>query len=68
MTVPTGEKDIFRAAHLLVKQHGEDAPRHAAERADALLAQGDMEGEATWLRILRAIRVLLVGPDGPSIH
>ncbi len=26
--------DIFRAANLLLKQHGEDAPIHAAMRAD----------------------------------
>jgi len=27
--------DIYRSANLLVKQHGEDAPIHAAMRADA---------------------------------
>ena len=29
--------DIYRAANLLVKQHGEDAPIHAAMWADAML-------------------------------
>jgi len=29
--------DIYRAANLLVKPHGEDAPIHAAIRADAML-------------------------------
>jgi len=29
--------DIYRAANLLVKRHGEDAPIHAAMRADAML-------------------------------
>ena len=33
--------DIYRATNLLVKQHGEDAPTHAAMRADRLLEQGD---------------------------
>jgi hypothetical protein len=39
--------DIWRAAHLLVREHGEDAPVHAATRADALLARGDLAGYAT---------------------
>ncbi len=29
--------DLYRAANFLVKQHGEDAPIHAAMRADELL-------------------------------
>jgi hypothetical protein len=29
--------DIYRTAQLLVKQHGADAPIHAAMRADAML-------------------------------
>ncbi len=41
--------DIYRSAQLLVKQHGEDAPIHAAMRADhshyAPLALG---GETVW--------------------
>ncbi len=31
----------------------------AAMRADECLAAGDMEGEAVWLRIMRAIEELL---------
>ncbi len=38
------EIDIFRAANLLVKHHGQDAPIHAAMRADAMLDKGDVEG------------------------
>jgi hypothetical protein len=33
----TSDLDIYRAANLLVKQHGKDAPIHAAMRADAIL-------------------------------
>ena len=33
--------DIYRSANLLVKQHGQDAPIHAAMRADAMLEAGD---------------------------
>ena len=47
--------DIYRSAQALVKQHGEDAPIHAAMRADAMLDKGDLDGCAVWKRILRAI-------------
>ncbi len=50
--------DIYRAADLLVKQHGEDAPIHAAMRADATLEAGDVDGYRVWKRILRAIKEL----------
>ncbi len=51
--------DIFRSAQALVKQHGEDAPIHAAMRADAMLEKGDLGGVATWQRIMRATKELL---------
>ena len=50
--------DIYRSAKLLIKQHGEDAARHAAKRADTLLEAGDMEGRRVWLRVLKAVEVL----------
>ena len=37
--------DIWRSAHLLVDQHGEDATFHAAMRADELLGAGDFDGQ-----------------------
>jgi len=52
------EIDIYRSAKLLIDQHGDDAARHAAMRADALLEAGDMEGKAVWLRILSAVQEL----------
>jgi hypothetical protein len=54
----TPELDIFRSANLLVKQHGQDAPIHAAMRADAMLDKGDLDGYAVWKRILRAVEEL----------
>ncbi len=33
--------DIYRAANLLVKQYGQDAPIEAAMRADAMIEKGD---------------------------
>ncbi len=47
--------DIYRRANLLVKQHGEDAPIHAAMRADAMLEAGDLDGYGVWKRLLRAV-------------
>ncbi len=54
----TSELDIYRSANELINQHGEEAPIEAAMRADELMEAGDMEGEAVWLRIGRAIEEL----------
>ncbi len=54
----TSDLDIYRSANLLVKQHGQDAPIHAAMRADAMLGKGDLAGVAVWKRILRAVEEL----------
>ena len=51
----TPDLDIYRSAQTLVKQHGEDAPIHAAMRADTLLDKGDLGGYAVWKRVLRAV-------------
>ncbi|WP_162913160.1 hypothetical protein [Rhodospirillaceae bacterium SYSU D60014] len=50
--------DIWRAAQAMVKQYGADASVQAVMRADQLLDAGDVEGQATWKRILQAIRQL----------
>ncbi len=54
----TSDPDIFRAAKLLIDQHGKDAPLRASERADQLLEAGDMIGAVTWRRILEAVEEL----------
>ena len=51
--------DIYRSAKLLIEQHGDDAPIHAAMQADRCLAAGDLDGKATWMRIIGAIKGLL---------
>ena len=56
--VVTTPIDIYRTAHLLVGQHGDNALVYAALRADKLLDQGEMDGRAVWLRILDVISVL----------
>ena len=62
--------DIWRSASVLVKRHGEDAPIHAAMRADELLEAGDLDGVATWRRVLRAIEELqgTKPKSGEAVH
>ncbi len=66
----TSDLDIYRSANELIEQHGEDAPIHAAMRADELMEAGDMEGRAVWLRIVKAIEELLSKerPEGVEVH
>ncbi len=61
---------VYRTANELIEQHGEDAPIHAAMRADELMEAGDMEGEAVWLRIVKAVEELLAKerPEGEKVH
>ena len=68
--MPVSDIDIYRAANLLVKQHGEDAPIHATMRADAVLDAGDLDGDRVWRRILRAVGELQgVAPEpGARVH
>ena len=46
------------------------APLVAAERADELLAAGEMDGRRVWLRIVKAVKVLLQRevPGGERVH
>ncbi len=49
------DPDIFRAAKLVIDQHGSDAPIRAAQRCDELAELGDLDGVAVWRKILEAI-------------
>jgi len=53
------DPDIFRAAKLLIDQHGIDAPIRAAQGADELQDEGDVRGALVWHRILEAIDELI---------
>ena len=66
----TSDLDMYRAAHLLIRQHGEDAPIQAAMRADRMLEIGDLDAQAAWKRILKAIDDLLAvePPEGTKVH
>ena len=62
--------DIFRSANVLVKQHGQDAPIHAAMRADTMLEKGDLDGYAPWKQILKAVEEMQKARPGTgeNIH
>lgn len=62
----TSDLDIYRTANLLVKRHGKDAPIQAAMRADAMLANGDLDGYAVWRRIVRAVEELQTTEPSPG--
>ncbi len=44
--VTVSDPDIWRSARLLIDQHGDEAPVHAAMRVDAMLEVGDLDGRA----------------------
>jgi hypothetical protein len=63
------DPDIFRAAKLIIDQHGEEAWMFAARRADSLLEHGDVDGSAVWRRILAAIGELQRGRrEGEAVN
>ena len=66
----TSDIDTYRSANELIKQHGDAADIEAAMRTDERLAAGDMEGEAVWLRIVKAIEELLSEerPEDAEVH
>ena len=47
--------DIWRAANLLIREHGADAEVVAARRADEMLERCDRDGQLVWHRIKQAI-------------
>ena len=47
--------DIYRAAQATITRYGDDAGLRAAQHADELMAEGDMDGRAGWHRIDHAI-------------
>lgn len=53
------DRDVYRAAKLLVDRHGEDARSYASERAGSLKEGGSAEGHAVWKRIEAAVEALL---------
>jgi hypothetical protein len=51
--------DIWRGAKVMVEKHGDQAPLECAMMADKMLDHGDLDGQAVWLAIRRAVKSLL---------
>jgi len=60
------DRDLGRAANLLIREHGADAEVVSARRADEMLERGDRDGQPVWLRIRRAIVELQAVPVGKT--
>lgn len=59
--------ELWACAHEEIRQHGFDAPIHAAMRADELLEGGDLNGAKNWRLIVHRINQLLLEP-APKLH
>ena len=56
--------DIYRAAHLMLHQYGDDAELEAARCACRMLGRDDREETLTWFRIWRTIAAIRQAPAG----
>jgi hypothetical protein len=60
------EKEIWRAAVLMLRRYGKRALEESETRADHLYEEGDHDGAATWRLIAMAVRELTnTTPQGP---
>lgn len=55
---PIPDRDVWAAATIYIRQHGEDASVHAAMMADQFADKGDHAGKRLWLKIIDAIKWL----------
>ncbi len=56
--------ELWACANEFIRQHGFDAPIHAAMRADHFLERGDIDGAQNWRLIVQRINDLLVSNMG----
>jgi hypothetical protein len=54
--------DIWRAANLLIREHGAYADLEAARLQDLMFDRGDHKGRLVWARIRCAIEALQAAP------
>jgi len=65
--MPT-DLDIYRSAAVLIEHHGENAKIEACLRADAMMEKGNLDANAFWLDVVRAIEDLQKGNPGGRGH
>lgn len=62
-------KDEYRAANLLIQQHGDDALGVAANKLKKFLeGEQDVKAASVWLGVCEAIEELQAGADGKTVH
>lgn len=63
-------KDPYRAAKMLIDQHGRDAKSHAMQRVLVMRAAGDERGEWMWMGVFDAVLELQTTrrADGQATH
>ena len=64
-SVTIAEVAIYRAANLLIQQHGVDAEWEACRRVDAMRSRGDHYGQRLWVEIRRAVLGLQTWQKAP---
>jgi hypothetical protein len=52
------DRDIWRAANLLIREHGDGAEFVAAHRADEMLERSDHDEEIVWLTRLSVGKIV----------
>jgi hypothetical protein len=62
------EIDIWRAAALMMKRYGDNAPLESGKRADELANAGDNAGAAIWRRIEHAAEKLASTTPAGRVH
>jgi hypothetical protein len=60
------DRDIWRAANLLIREHKAEAEIAATRRADEMLERGDRDGHLVWHSIRQAIVELEAMPGKPN--
>ena len=48
--------EVYRTASVLIREHAEDAALEAAQRADAMLEKGSVDGQRVWKWVLAAVK------------
>ena len=60
--------DIYRAANLIIQQHGKGAKAHAVQRILELHEANDLDGEWVWMGVFDAVLELeALGPEGDDL-
>jgi hypothetical protein len=62
------EHQSLYLAKMLIEEHGDLASEHAKRQAQRLIGEADVEGGAAWMRIARAVDMLLDGQGSGTLH